>query len=158
MDTTVKTFPGKVAAESTRLAFQDGELFNFDGVLACYRYSCPDPKEPKLIAVVQVSRIRLASDYVAESVVGAVMRGQSWERAEVYAGNGRYITVDLTGAEVRKIEVPVPKPRDGKTYTWVWVGNDSARGPYRKGAWQREDFPRCPECREYHNPAKSCPE
>jgi hypothetical protein len=61
------------------------------------------------------------------------------------AVTGREIRVDLTGWELVREQTPIAKPRDGKEHTWTW----------RNGKWSKELFPRCPECRTYHNPELS---
>ena len=51
----------------------------------------------------------------------------------------------------KEVQLPIPKPRDGKTYTWRWSAGITR-------AWVKDYFDLCYDCRKEHDPKLShCP-
>lgn len=63
-------------------------------------------------------------------------------------GAFNYTIVDLRGSEDVVIREPQKRPRNGKEYTWKWIGGYGSRGP-----WVQAPFPKCQVCKHWHDPA-----
>ncbi len=149
-----KALPSHLDGDQMDAPFRWGELFIKDGKLARYIGCKPSKDRPEVELIYQQTTIRLEScgedDPVIARIIGQVLQS---ENGEVYSGYGGYTRVDVRGAKLTKVTVPVLKPRDGKEYTWRWTGQDpySTAKLYR-GYWIKEDFPRCSDCGRYHDP------
>lgn len=97
-----------------------------------------------------VSKVK-AEDYAGLLGKVPVDSGRNWVYGQVRTDTGHYLYIspfdaqgDLAeGWAVESDEVPIPKPRDGKLYTWE----------YEDGQWRKRDYPRCSQCRHYHKPS-----
>ena len=117
------------------------QLVDLDGKLAQFRHAGPSWTEPTYCVSHFVSDID-ASDY--PDIIGQVPWSPEpgWSGQVKTGWNGtRY--VDTSGWRNVTVETPIPPPRNGKTYSWTW----------KEGAWMKDFYPRCRQCREYHAPA-----
>lgn len=149
-----KTLPNHLDYDQLDATLRWGELFINDGKLARYIGAQASKDRPEVELIFQQSDIRLMccdeEDPIIVRVLGCVAKS---ENTQVYTGYGSYTHVDLRGAPLARVTVPVLKPRDGKEYTWHWTGERQySTFQFCRGYWERQDFPRCPECRKYHNP------
>lgn len=60
-------------------------------------------------------------------------------------GYNDYTYVDTRGWELLEVIREIPKPRDGKTYTWRWSNSLMCE-------WVKDYFHPCHACSDYHNP------
>lgn len=120
-----------------------------DGKLALYSGGRAQEDRPVVVHTYHVSDIP-ASQW--PEVVGCPVGSWRGNVGTCHVGHGRTLTVDTTGWRPVTCEVPVPKPRDGREYTWVWRGGFTP-------AWGKDWFRRCGACDRYHNPDYThCPE
>lgn len=75
---------------------------------------------------------------------------RNWVYGMVRTAAGGHIYVTPFGDDgnlkpdwhVETDEHPIPKPRDGRTYTWE----------YRNAQWRKKEYPRCGQCMYWHKP------
>jgi hypothetical protein len=118
------------------------QLFDYNGYLAQSLGSRMGRDEPVQTFALRVSNIK-AAEYPGILGMPPWDNGRPFANGVVYMPNGRPILVNTESWPTVDVRIDVPKPRDGKTYTWRWAGN--------MGEWIKDSFPLC-ECRESHNP------
>lgn len=119
------------------------ELVDLDGKLAIHLGTSPERDTPRLVATYYVSDYRADDPFVA-NLIGKIVHGHNAGYGYAIRPDGTDITVDYRQWTSITISTPVPKPRDGREYTWKWD----------IGEWRKDGFPRCDECREYHDPTR----
>ena len=120
-----------------------GELCDLGGKLAQYRGDYMERARPVRIHKYGVSDIP-ADDY--RHLIGAVPWSSNGGWSGVVRQGWRDIIADTTGWACQDVEVTIPKPRDGQTYTWAWDGERIMP------AWYRSYHPYCADCDRQHAP------
>ena len=124
--------------------YRIGELIEHDGKLAQYRGSRGPHETPQRIDRVAVSQVIAAEMPGMIGQVPSSPFGNEWSGTvrTPFGGEGLAITDDWKAIEVT---VPIPKPRNGRRYTWLW-------SPVLR-RWQRDYYDYCSDCGQQHNPA-----
>lgn len=125
------------------------EIVDRGGKLAIRTFDYVYPDRPAVREDYYVSSAR-AEDYSGLLGKMPVDSGRNWVYGQVRTDTGHYIYITpynaagelAEGWSVQSDERPIPKPRDGRQYTWV----------YERGEWRKQDYPRCAQCRHYHRP------
>jgi hypothetical protein len=121
------------------------ELVDLGGKLALYHISLTLQDRPAFVDCYYVSSIdaKLYTHilgHVPWFPSGTPFRGNGTVRNS-WGGGMRIDCHDWVAVE---IETAIPKPRDGREYTWKWCS---------WGKWEKDSFPRCENCGHYHDPA-----
>ncbi len=122
---------------------RDKELCEYEGKLALHLGTRQDIDNPVVTTTYLVSNIP-ARDW--QHLLGTVPffpNGIGYAGWVHPAGSWTDTIIDVHDWQVVEVTTPIPKPRDGKEYTWT----------YSLYKWRKDWFPKCPECREWHNPA-----
>lgn len=152
MTATVAFDEVMVSEPGERITGKTAEFIDFRGHLAQCRGNRYLSDRPILEAYLAVSRLepdpRLIGRHTA---LGSSING--WTGG-VYVGGGLgydWVTVATDNWQRVIVHQPVPKPRDGKHYTWRWDPHSYSRTK-TAGGWVQQEFPFCHECQECHSP------
>jgi hypothetical protein len=120
-------------------------LCEIDGHLAlCRGFSISEEEPLRTIYYLRAQDIKAAE---WPNILGCQVHfspgdGQNY-RGSIFV-HGRQIIVDANNWPEYTITETIPKPRDGKEYTWRWAGS------FRQ--WEKDNYTKCAECGHYHNP------
>jgi hypothetical protein len=126
------------------------KIVDLNGKLAVLAHSWRDRSRPVELQRYWVFEQESTADGRHSDIIGRSVDFASGQmHGTIYMSSGSYRRIDLTGCPCVDVEIPIPKPRDGKEYTWEWVSH--AFKEYGPG-WQKKDFPKCESCCKYHDP------
>ncbi len=133
-----------MATEPKTTIPRDGELVDYDGCLALFLGASAERDEPYYKETLFVSNIP-AFQY--EQFIGARPQFPNGMGHPGYlytpgSFGGHTTILDLNDWKVTYRMRPIPKPRDGKEYTWK----------YELYQWRQESFARCETCGRWHRP------
>ena len=140
---TVTTIP-----EGLHPNLRIGTIFDNNGTLAQYRGDRMVKGEPQRVYRIATSSLKV-EDY--GFIVGQQISSQrggmyGWDgQASRGGGWSTYVEVVCHDWPTTEVYEDIPKPRDGKEYTWEW-------GRFGAEKWTQKEFPQCGECRKYHRP------
>lgn len=124
------------------------QLLDHEGWLAQFRGDRTREHEPVIERRLAVSTIPIG-DW--PGVEGAVPWSPfpSWD-GEVRTAAGSRVMVRANDWTEQTVLVRVPKPRDGKRYTWQWQSHADHGSP----GWAKDWFPLCSDCNDQHAPGR----